>query len=134
MPCPRPCPLLAALSKVISPGSRAPAAFRTSVFPYFHDAAPFPAIAVTPASYIDRHAADLLRRLRHMVGIPTVNPPGENYAPITAWLTRELAALGLKARRYPLPRALLRKSLPPEQHRFPRYNVLGKLPARGAKK
>lgn len=69
-----------------------------------------------------------------MVGIPTVNPPGENYAPITAWLTRELASVGLQTRRYALPRALLKKSLPPEQHCFPRYNVLGQLAARGAKK
>jgi len=89
---------------------------------------------VTPSSYIDRHSSDLVRRLRHLVGISTVNPPGENYTPITAWLTRELAALGLKSKRYTLPAALLKKSLPPEQHRFPRYNVLGKLAAPGAKK
>ncbi len=89
---------------------------------------------MTPASYIDRHSADLIRRLRHLVGISTVNPPGENYTPITAWLTRELAAVGLKSQRFTLPRALLKKSLPPAQHGFPRYNVLGKLAAVGAKK
>ncbi len=89
---------------------------------------------MTPTSYIDHHSADLVRRLRHLVGTSTVNPPGENYAPITAWLTRELASLGLKAKRYTLPAALLKKSLPPEQHRFPRYNVLGQLAAAGAKK
>jgi succinyl-diaminopimelate desuccinylase len=91
-------------------------------------------LTVTPATYIDRHSADLLRTLRHLVGISTVNPPGENYTPITAWLTHELAALGLKSKRFTLPAALLKKELPPEQHRFPRYNVLGKLAAPGAKK
>ncbi len=89
---------------------------------------------VSPAAYIDRHPADLVRRLRHLVGTSTVNPPGENYDPITTWLTRELAALGLRARRFTVPTALLKKSLPPEQLAFPRFNVLGQLAARGAKK
>ena len=89
---------------------------------------------MTPSAYIDLHSSDLVRRLRHLVGTSTVNPPGENYAPITAWLTRELAALGLKSRRFTLPASLLKKSLPAAQHRFPRYNVLGKLSSPGAKK
>ncbi|MCX6956829.1 MAG: M20/M25/M40 family metallo-hydrolase, partial [Verrucomicrobia bacterium] len=73
-------------------------------------------------------------RLQRLVGTSTVNPPGENYDAITAELTRDLTALGLKTRRYAIPRALLKKSLPPEQHAFPRYNVLAKLAAPGAKK
>ena len=89
---------------------------------------------VTPALYIDRHSAELIRTLRHLVGISTVNPPGENYTPITAWLTRELASLGLKSKRFTLPASLLKKELPPAQHGFPRYNVLGKLTTPGAKK
>jgi succinyl-diaminopimelate desuccinylase len=89
---------------------------------------------VTPTQFIDHHPADLLRRLRTLVGISTVNPPGENYDPITAWLTQELASLGLQARRFTIPRPLLKKNLPPEQHPFPRFNVLGRLPARGAKR
>ena len=52
---------------------------------------------MTPAAYIDRNTAGLLRRLRKLIGISTVNPPGENYDLITAGLTRELAELGLKA-------------------------------------
>ena len=89
---------------------------------------------VTPLAFIDRHPADLLRRLRTLVGISTVNPPGENYDPVTAWLTQELAHLGLRSRRFTIPRPLLKKFLPPEQHAFPRYNVLGRLAARGAKR
>jgi succinyl-diaminopimelate desuccinylase len=89
---------------------------------------------MSPAAYIDRHASDLLGRLKHLVGTVTVNPPGENYDRITRWLTHELSSLGLQAKRYPIPGTLLKKYLPPEQHGFPRFNVLGKLPMRGARK
>ena len=89
---------------------------------------------MTPAAYIDLHAAGLLRRLQTLIGISTVNPPGENYDTITAGLTRDLTALGLKTKRYPIPAALLKKSLPAAQLGFPRYNVLGKLGVRGATK
>ena len=88
---------------------------------------------MTPAAYIDRNASGLLGRLQNLIGISTVNPPGENYDLITAGLTRDLAELGLKSRRFPVPEALLKKSLPAAQHGFPRYNVLGKLAVRGAK-
>ena len=87
-----------------------------------------------PSAFIDRHPGALLRRLRELVGISTVNPPGENYDVITRRLTAELAAVGLRARRYTIPRALLKKALPPEQHAFPRFDVLGRLAVRGAKK
>jgi succinyl-diaminopimelate desuccinylase len=89
---------------------------------------------MTASDYIDRHSSDLLGRLQQLVGTPTVNPPGENYDTITAWLTHELDSLGLKARRFAVPRSLLRKLLPTEQHGFPRFNVLGKLAAGRAKK
>jgi succinyl-diaminopimelate desuccinylase len=89
---------------------------------------------MSPAAYIDRHASDLLGRLQHLVRCSTVNPPGENYDAITGWLTRELASLGLQARRFTIPQALLKKYLPPAQQGFPRFNVLGKLPVRGARK
>jgi len=89
---------------------------------------------MTPAAYIDLHSAGLLRRLQSLIGISTVNPPGENYEQITAGLTRDLTALGLKTKRYPIPAALLKKSLPLNQLSFPRFNILGKLAVRGAKK
>jgi succinyl-diaminopimelate desuccinylase len=87
-----------------------------------------------PSTYIDDHADRLLKTLRDLVAIPTVNPPGRDYEPISARLTRELADLGLKTRRYPIPAALLKKHLPAAQHGFPRFNVLGRLAAPGAKK
>ena len=89
---------------------------------------------MSPADFIDRHSATLLGDLRQLVGTSTVNPPGENYTAISANLTAKLGALGLNARRFTIPPALLKKFLPPAQHGFPRYNVLGKLPVRGAKK
>ena len=89
---------------------------------------------MSPAAYLDRHAADLTDLLRRLVNLPTVNPPGAHYNAITALLTRELRALGLITRRYTLSPALLRRHLPVEQQMFPRYNVLGQLAVRGAKK
>ncbi len=89
---------------------------------------------MTPADFIDRHPGELLGRLQQLVGVSTVNPPGENYGPVTAWLVHELEALGVRTRRYAIPTPLLKKTLPPEQHAFPRYNVLGKLAVPGARK
>lgn len=89
---------------------------------------------VTPSAYLDRHSDDLLALLRRLVAIDTTNPPGLDYDAITALLTREVAAAGLSARRFPIPAALLKRSLPTAQHAYPRYNVLGQLAAPGAKK
>ncbi len=89
---------------------------------------------MTPSAYIDRHQNLLLGRLRRLVRTATVNPPGENYEEITGYLTRELALLGLEARRYTVPEAYLRRYLAPELRRFPRFNVLGRLSAAGARK
>jgi succinyl-diaminopimelate desuccinylase len=87
-----------------------------------------------PDAFIDRNSQALLGRLRRLVGIATVNPPGENYGAITGYLTRELGRVGLSARRYPIPGPLLRRALPAAQHSYPRYNVLGKLRVPGARK
>ncbi len=92
------------------------------------------AVRMTPFAYIDRHPADLTRLLRKLVAIPTVNPPGENYDAITSLLADELTAAGLRARRFAIPRALLRRILPAEQQGYPRFNVLGKLAVAGATK
>ena len=91
-------------------------------------------MAPTLDAFIDTHAGDLVGRLQQMVGIATVNPPGCDYASITSYLTHELSALGLQARRLPIPAKLLKSTLPKSDHGHPRFNVLGKLPVRGAKK
>lgn len=89
---------------------------------------------MTPSDFIDRNPHELLGRLQQLVGISTVNPPGENYDAATRWLAHEMEAVGLATKRYGIAPALLKKALPPEQHAYPRFNVLGKWPVRGAKK
>lgn len=89
---------------------------------------------MTPAAYIDRHASRLLGSLRRFVRIATVNPPGERYDEMTACLARELARLGMEARRFPVPAPLIRRSLPPALRAHPRFNVLGRLAVPGARK
>lgn len=89
---------------------------------------------MSPADFIDRHPEQLLRRLQWLVGVSTVNPPGLNYDAVTAWLVAELESAGLRARRYGIPSALLRQTLPPDQHAYPRFNVLAKLRSPGAGK
>ncbi|MDF3056652.1 MAG: acetylornithine deacetylase [Rariglobus sp.] len=89
---------------------------------------------MSPSAYIDAHASDLVALLQRLVRLPTVNPPGDHYDAITRLLADELNAAGLKTKRFTIPPRLLKQHLPPAQHGFPRYNVLGKLAARGAKK
>jgi succinyl-diaminopimelate desuccinylase len=89
---------------------------------------------MSPSAYIDAHAGDLVALLQRLIHLPTVNPPGDHYDAITRLLADELAASGLRTRRFTISRALLKKHLPAGQHGFPRYNVLGKLAARGARK
>ena len=88
---------------------------------------------MTPLQYLDRHSAELVAVLQRLVRIPTVNPPGENYGPITALLVRELSAAGLEARRLAVPLSTARKCLPRELWIHPRYNVLGYRDAGAAK-
>jgi succinyl-diaminopimelate desuccinylase len=87
---------------------------------------------VSPSDFIDRNQQLLVTRLQRLVRTETPNPPGENYDAVTRYLARELEALGLKVRRYSIPKAILRRSLPPDQQVFPRFNVLGKLAVPGA--
>ena len=88
---------------------------------------------MTPSAYIESHQDRLLETLRGLVAVATVNPPGRDYAAVTALLTAKLAGAGLRARRFSIPRSLLKKHLP-DQLVYPRFNVLGRLQGRGAKK
>jgi succinyl-diaminopimelate desuccinylase len=85
-------------------------------------------------TFIDRNTPELLGRLKRLVGFPTINPPGQDYDAVSGYLTRELARIGLSAKRFTIPNEVLRKILPPAQQDFPRYNVLGKLRVPGAPK
>jgi succinyl-diaminopimelate desuccinylase len=79
---------------------------------------------MSPASYLDRHQAELTTFLQSLVRLRTVNPPGENYGEITTLLARTLRGLGLQTRRPAIPRSL-QKRTQPDLLDFPRYNVLG---------
>ena len=79
---------------------------------------------MTPARYLDRHQADLVRFLQRLVRLNTVNPPGENYKAITLLLADTLRGLGMQVRRVPIPRSLQSKTQP-NQLGYPRYNVIG---------
>jgi succinyl-diaminopimelate desuccinylase len=90
--------------------------------------------AMTPAEFIDRNAQQLLGRLARLVRFPTVNPPGEDYDALTTWLLRETTSVGLETKRYRVPTKLMRAALPPEQHGYPRFNLVGKRRVPGARK
>src|SRR5262245_39024577 len=79
---------------------------------------------MSPARYLDRHSADLAAFLQQLIRLRTVNPPGENYGPITQVLAATLRRLGLRVRRGPIPRAMQRKTQP-GLLAYPRYNVIG---------
>lgn len=79
---------------------------------------------MTPARYLDRHQADLVAFLQKLIRLRTVNPPGENYGEITAFLAATLRGLGLRVRRLPIPRAVQQKTQPGLLG-YPRYNVVG---------
>ena len=85
---------------------------------------------MSPARYLDRHAADLVAFLQKIVRLRTVNPPGENYGEMTALLAATLRGIGLEVRRVRIPRALQKKTLP-DLLDYPRYNVIGFWKARG---
>jgi succinyl-diaminopimelate desuccinylase len=89
---------------------------------------------MTATDYIDTHSADLLGRLQQLVGFQTVNPPGAHYDDVTRWLADELTSIGLATRRLAISSTLLKRTLPPEQHAYPRFNVLGKWKVRGARR
>jgi succinyl-diaminopimelate desuccinylase len=87
---------------------------------------------MTPARYLDRHQADLVRFLQELIRFNTVNPPGNHYGEITTFLTKTLRDIGLQARRVRVPKSVQRKTQP-ELLDYPRYNVIARWHT-GAKK
>lgn len=85
---------------------------------------PYSAPLMTPALYLDRHQAALAAYLQKLIRLRTVNPPGENYGPITTLLATTLRDFGLRVRRLPIARAE-QKKVQPDLLAYPRYNVIG---------
>jgi len=88
----------------------------------------------SPAQYLDGHTDELTGLLRRLIGVQTVNPPGQDYEKMTQLLAREMEDSGLKVQRFQVDRSLLRKVLPPDQWDFPRFNLLGRRRIHGAKR
>ncbi|TVR48319.1 MAG: ArgE/DapE family deacylase [Puniceicoccaceae bacterium] len=69
----------------------------------------------------------LLRVLRDLIRLSTVNPPGRDYLPCCTYLRERLAELGFSAKVHRVPKTLLRRTWP-DLADFPRANVLGSRP------
>ena len=74
--------------------------------------------------HLDRHAGQVTALLDRLVRVPTVNPPGTDYAACTQLLAAELRRLGLQTRRLRVPAAVQRRLLPGTAG-HPRFNVVG---------
>lgn len=76
-------------------------------------------------TYLDKHEKQLCRFLRSLIRVPTVNPPGENYAECVALFEDKLKSLGLKTKIVRVPDARVRKSFP-ECGGYPRDNLVAR--------
>lgn len=89
---------------------------------------------MTPTDYINRHSKQMLNFLSQIIRIPTVNPPGDKYDEVSSVLNSKLTNLGLKSKRYSVPKTILKHALPAEFLNYPRFNVLGKLKGKNSKR
>lgn len=73
---------------------------------------------------IERAGERIRVRLRKLVAIPTVNPPGERYFEMILCLQKECTDLGMKAEVHKVPKRVAEAAgVSPE---FPRYNLLAR--------
>ena len=59
--------------------------------------------------YIERNEGRLVQRLQGMVRVPTINPPGRNYAQMMALLQGECESRGLAVNVHEVPAAKVRQ-------------------------
>ncbi|MFH1867816.1 MAG: M20 family metallopeptidase [Candidatus Omnitrophota bacterium] len=59
--------------------------------------------------YIEKNKKRIVDLTKKLVSIPTVNPPGENYEVIVAFLKKECKSMGLKTREIRVPKKELKK-------------------------
>ena len=74
---------------------------------------------------IDGRREDLVELARELVRVPTVNPPGDAYAPCAEVIGRRLAARGFKVE------YLRAVGTPGDSDRHPRVNVMARIEGRG---
>jgi succinyl-diaminopimelate desuccinylase len=70
---------------------------------------------------VDELSGEMLQFLRELVAIPTVNPPGDNYAACAEWLGERLAGFGYDVQYVPA------EGRPEHTAKHPRVNVIGRL-------
>ena len=71
---------------------------------------------------VDELADEMLEFLQALVRIPTVNPPGENYADCAEMIGKKLKAFGYETK------FVEAEGLPECTRQFPRINVIGRMP------
>jgi len=76
---------------------------------------------------IDELAEEMNEFLRQLVRIPTINPPGENYADCAGVIGEKLKAFGYETK------YVEAEGLPECTKQFPRVNVIGRMPGERAK-
>jgi len=59
--------------------------------------------------YFEKNKKYAIGLLSHLIEIPTVNPPGENYEEIVCFLEKECRKLGLSVKKYITPRSALNR-------------------------
>lgn len=74
--------------------------------------------------YIERNEGRLVQLLQSMVRVPTINPPGRNYAQMMALLQGECESRGLAVKVHEVPAAKVRQVIGSAE--FPRYNLLAR--------
>ena len=76
-------------------------------------------------NFIERNKKALCTSLQELVRIPTVNPPGDNYAEIVDLLDERCRALGMQTRIVPVPEAEAVKVVP-HADAYPRMNLIAR--------
>ncbi len=69
---------------------------------------------------VDEMAEEMFDFLAHLIRIPTVNPPGENYAECAAFVEERLLSFGYEVTRFTAIESLAHSA------RYPRVNVVGR--------
>ena len=74
--------------------------------------------------HVDRSSSRIVSRLRRLVAIPTVNPPGERYGEMVASLEESCAGLGMETRVHQVPAKVAEAAgVAPD---YPRYNLIAR--------
>ena len=76
-------------------------------------------------NYIEKGKAKLCDSLKELVRIPTVNPPGTNYAEIVQLLQERCETLGMSTKIVPVPQAEA-QSVVPHADDYPRMNLIAR--------